>query len=83
MKVEEFHRKMENFIKGLLEMMEHVKELEVDFRNWSDILQMKKLKKMLDNLTKKNTYEQSIVSKRMGIEDNEGETTELKMAFVM
>lgn len=43
---------------------------------------MKKLKKMLDNLTKKDTYEQSIVSKRIGIEDNQAET-ELKMVFVM
>jgi hypothetical protein len=62
--------------------MDHVKEFEIDFRNWSESLQMKKLKKRLDNLTKKDTYEQSIVSKRYGIDDNQPET-ELKMVFVM
>lgn len=73
---------MESFIKGLLDMMDHVKEFEIDFRNWSECLHMKKLKKLLDNLTKKDTYEQSIVSKRYGIEDNQAEI-ELKMVFVM
>jgi hypothetical protein len=43
---------------------------------------MDKLKKRLDNVTKKDTYEKSIVSKRMGLEDKEGET-ELRMTFVM
>lgn len=35
---------------------------------------MKNLKKRLDNLTKKDTYEKSIVSKRIGLEDNQTET---------
>lgn len=43
---------------------------------------MKNLKKRLDNVTKKDTYEKSIVSKRIGLEDNQGEN-ELKMIFVM
>jgi hypothetical protein len=82
LKAEEFHAKMESLIRGLLEMMDHVKEFEIDFRHWSDILKMDKLKKRLDNVTKKDTYEKSIVSKRMGLEDKEGET-ELRMTFVM
>jgi len=43
-------------IKTLLEMMDHVKEFEIDFRNWNDLLKMKGLKKRLDNITKKDTY---------------------------
>ena len=43
---------------------------------------MSALKKRLDNVTKKDTYEKSIVSKRIGLEDNQSET-ELKMIFVM
>lgn len=62
---------MEFFIKGLLDMMDHVKEFEIDFRYWNDSLKMKNLKKRLDNLTKKDTYEKSIVSKRIGLEDNQ------------
>lgn len=57
-------------IRTLLEMMDHVKEFEIDFRNWNDVLKMKGLKKKLDNITKKDTYEKSIVSKRIGLEDN-------------
>jgi hypothetical protein len=63
-------------------MMDHVKEFEIDFRNWNELLKMKDLKKRLDNVTKKDTYEKSIVSKRIGLEDNQGEN-ELKMIFVM
>jgi hypothetical protein len=62
--------------------MDHVKEFEIDFRNWNELLKMKDLKKRLDNVTKKDTYEKSIVSKRIGLEDNQGEN-ELKMIFVM
>ncbi len=47
--------------------MDHVKEFEIDFRNWNDLLKMKVLKKKLDNITKKDTYEKSIVSKRIGL----------------
>lgn len=36
--------------------MDHVKEFEIDFRNWNDVLKMKVLKKKLDNITKKDTY---------------------------
>ena len=43
---------------------------------------MKELKKRLDNVTKKDTYEKSIVSKRIGLEDAQGEN-ELRMIFVM
>lgn len=81
-KVEEFHARIEILIKGLLENMDHIKEFEVDFRHWNDLLKMKVLKKRLDNVTKKDTYEKSIVSKRIGLEDNQGET-ELRMIFVM
>lgn len=73
---------MVTLIKGLLEMMDHVKEFEIDFRHWHESLKMGDLKKSLDNVTKKDTYEKSIVSKRIGLEDNQGET-ELKMIFVM
>lgn len=73
---------MEALIRGLLEMMDHVKEFEIDFRHWHEILKMSALKKRLDNVTKKDTYEKSIVSKRIGLEDNQSET-ELKMIFVM
>jgi hypothetical protein len=43
---------------------------------------MKGLKKRLDNITKKDTYEKSIVTKRIGLEDHQNEI-ELRMAFVM
>jgi hypothetical protein len=82
LKTEEFHAKMETLIRGLLETMDHVKEFEIDFRHWHGSLNMSKLKKRLDNVTKKDTYEKSIVSKRIGLEDNQSET-ELKMIFVM
>ena len=62
--------------------MDHVKEFEIDFRHWNDLLKMKGLKKRLDNITKKDTYEKSIVSKRIGLEDHQNEI-ELRMAFVM
>jgi frataxin-like iron-binding protein CyaY len=65
--VEEFHRKIETLMKNLLEIMDHVKEFEIDFRNWHDILKMKGLQKRLDNITKKDTYEKSIVTKRIGL----------------
>lgn len=63
-------------------MMDHVKDFEIDFRNWNDVLKMKVLQKKLDNITKKDTYEKSIVSKRIGLEDHQNEI-ELRMAFVM
>jgi hypothetical protein len=62
--------------------MDHVKEFEIDFRHWNDLLKMKGLKKRLDNITKKDTYEKSIVTKRIGLEDHQNEI-ELRMAFVM
>jgi hypothetical protein len=62
--------------------MDHVKEFEIDFRHWNDMLKMKGLKKRLDNITKKDTYEKSIVTKRIGLEDHQNEI-ELRMAFVM
>jgi hypothetical protein len=43
---------------------------------------MKGLKKRLDNIIKKDTYEKSIVTKRIGLEYNSNEI-ELRMAFVM
>jgi hypothetical protein len=35
---------------------------------------MKSLKKRLDNITKKDTYEKSIVTKRIGLDEHQGET---------
>lgn len=37
------------------------------------MLKMKGLKKRLDNITKKDTYEKSIVTKRIGLEDHPNE----------
>ncbi len=52
-------------------MMDHVKEFEIDFRNWNEVLKTKALKKKLDNITKKDTYQKSIVTKRIGLEDHQ------------
>ena len=69
-KIEGFHKKIESFIRNLLEIMDHVKQFQIDFRNWNELLKMKNLQKRLNNITKKDTYEKSIVSKRIGLEDH-------------
>lgn len=43
---------MENLLKQLLEGMDNIQELELDMRNFHEILKMKNLKKKLDNVTK-------------------------------
>lgn len=62
--------------------MDEVNELELDIRNWSEDLKMKQLKKKLDNVTKENRYEASIMSKRYDIQADEAEK-ELKLIIVM
>ena len=49
--------------------MDNIEDFELDMRNWNDILKMKNLKKKLDNVSKEDRKEVSIMSKRM--EDDE------------
>ena len=80
--VQIFHVAMERFLKELLNCMDEIQELELDMRNWNEDLKMKQLKKKLDNVTKENRYEASIVSKRFDNQADEAEK-ELKLVIVM
>ena len=51
--------------------MDNIEDFELDMRNWNDILKMKNLKKKLDNVSKEDRKEVSIMSKRMGAEHKE------------
>lgn len=57
---------MESFVTELLNGMNYIEDFELDMRNWNDILKMKSLKKKLDNVSKEDRREVSIMSKRKG-----------------
>lgn len=73
---------MERMLKSLLEGMDNIKELELDMRNYHEMLKMKNLKKKLDNVTKEDRYEKSIMSKRFDVQADVAEK-ELKLSIMM
>lgn len=48
--------------------MDEIHELQLDMRNAHEILKMKNLKKKLDNVSKENRYEKSIMSKKYDVQ---------------
>ena len=64
---------MEKLVNGLLNVMDEIQELQIDMRNAHDILKMKNLKKKLDNVTKDNRYEKSIMSRKYDVQADEAE----------
>ena len=73
---------MEKLVNGLLNVMDEIQELQIDMRNAHDILKMKNLKKKLDNVTKDNRYEKSIMSRKYDVQADEAEK-QLKLTIVM
>lgn len=69
--LEKFFVSMETLIKELLNVMDNIENLELDMRNSNDLLKLKNLKKRLDNITKDNRSEKSIMSKRVDIQADE------------
>lgn len=59
---------MERLLKKLLDGMNNIQELELDMRNYHEILKTKNLKKKLDNVTKDDRFEKSIMSKRYDVQ---------------
>lgn len=59
---------MQFYITKLLEIMEDIQELEIDMRNMSDLLQMKKLKQSIISCTiKEQRSEKSLISMRQTV----------------
>jgi hypothetical protein len=53
--------------------MDSIEQLDIDMRNYNEILKMKNLKKRLDNITKDNRIEKSIISKKIDVQADEAE----------
>lgn len=53
--------------------MDSIEQLDIDMRNYNEILKMKNLKKRLDNITKDNRTEKSIISKKIDVQADEAE----------
>ena len=54
LKVEEFHKKMTEFLTTLLVKMQNINEYHIDFRNWNAKFGMAALKKSLDTKVNAN-----------------------------
>lgn len=80
--IEKFHNSMEKMLSNLLKVMDQIQELQFDMRNCHELLKMKNLKKKLDNVTKEDRYEKSIMSKKYDVQADEAEK-ELKLTIVM
>lgn len=65
---------MQFYITKLLEIMEDIQELEIDMRNMSELLQMKKLKQSIISCTiKEQRSEKSLISMRQTAVSQQGE----------
>lgn len=64
---------MQFYITKLLEIMEDIQELEIDMRNMSELLQMKKLKQSIISCTiKEQRSEKSLISMRQTAVSQQG-----------
>ena len=59
---------MEGFLFALFKKRDEIGKFELKMRNWNSLLRMKKLKKKLDQVSKKGMSEQSYMEKK----NNEG-----------
>ena len=68
LKVEEFHKKMTEFLTGLLIQLKFINEYHIDFRNWHAKFGMANLKKSLDTKVNANARgEFSLIRKSLGM----------------
>lgn len=59
MRVEAFHKKMAEFLQGLLNQLQNAQEYHIDLRNWNGKFGMGNLKKILDTTVNKKKAEYS------------------------
>ncbi len=62
--------------------MDNIEQLELDLRNSHDLLKFKDLKKILDNVTKENRTQKSIMSKRNDVQADQAQK-ELNLNIVV
>ena len=90
LKVEEFHKKMTEFLTNLLMRLPNINEYHIDFRNWHAKFGMGNLKKSLDTKVNANARaEFSLIRKSLGMgskgigKGGEGEEQGLKTIYTM
>lgn len=86
LRVEEYHRKMVEFLSNLLVKLNVLQEYHIDMRGWNGMFSMGGLKKTLDTKVISNKQEFSLIRKSLITNKNQGAVSDevgLKTIYTM